>query len=156
MWWPSGRRPTVGGSSSSVGWDMATVGTPPVGGTPSASPWARSPGEIDAMYALVAGQMARIAARPGRTVDQLSPAEHHALGVRAAARWTTGASPAAPLTDDELPPDVDSALTVLSLAEYLMTSDDVPEQAVALAAGVRAWLVWLVGAEDRVALRELD
>ncbi len=108
------------------------------------------------MYAVVAGQMAQIAARPNRTVEQLTPAEHYAIGVRAAARWAMGLLPTSPLTDDDLPPDAGSAVQVLALADYLITSDGVPDQSVALAAGVRAWLVWLIGVEDRVVFRALD
>lgn len=135
---------------------MAPVRDTSTDGGPAAAPWARSPAEIDETYALLAVQMQQIAARPVRTVEQLNPGEHYALGVRAAARWTMDAVATAPLTDEELPPDVDSAATVLALAEYLMASEGTPDQVYALAGGVKAWLVWLVGAEDRMVFRSLD
>jgi len=117
--------------------------------------WARSPREVEDACAILGGQMQQIAARGARTVAQLSVGEHYALGVRAAAQWTTGRG-AAPLSDEELPPDVESAVTVLALAEYLMGSDGTPGTVVALARGVRAWLRWLVGVQERMEFLALE
>jgi len=70
--------------------EMAPVEVTPVGGVPPSSPWARSPREIDETYAMLAVQLQQIAERPSWTVEQLTPGEHYALGVRAAALWTMG------------------------------------------------------------------
>jgi hypothetical protein len=135
---------------------MGPVETTPAGGVPWRSPWARSPHEVDEALGLLGAQLEQIAARPGRSVGDLTPGEHYALGVRAASLWTTGRAPTAPLTDDTLPPDIDSVVKVMALAEYLMNGERTPDQVAALAGGVRAWLVWLIGAEQRLVFRALD
>ena len=132
---------------------MAPVDATTQGGVP---PWPRSPHEIDEAFAVLGVQMQQIAARPQRTVEQLSAGEHYALGVRAAALWTTGRTATAPLTDEVQAADVSSVITVMALAEYLMTAAATPAQVVAVAGGVRAWLVWLIGAEDRMAFPTLE
>jgi hypothetical protein len=104
----------------------------------------------------LAGRLRQIAARGGRTVDQLTPQEHYTLGVRAAAQWTTGQVAAAPLADEDLPPELASVVHVMALAESLINGDGVPDQVAALAGGVRAWLVWLIGAADRMVFSTLE
>ena len=110
------------------------------GGSP-ASDWSRSAQEIDAEAARLAVQTAQIAARKHQDLDELTTAEHYTLGVRAASRWTTGRTAAAPLLDQARPADVDTVVQVMALADDLMTHDDTPEPVAALAAGIRAWLL---------------
>jgi hypothetical protein len=124
----------------------AARSVPPPG--PAELPWARSPQEIEGLLHRLDLMVTQIAARPGRTAADLSPGEHYAIGVRAAAQWTTGRSAKAPLTEVELTPDVDALAHVLALADYLLSDPDAPDQAAARAGGVRAWLTWLIGAED--------
>ena len=130
--------------------------TPMGGGGQPGTPWARSPREIDETYGVVAVQMEQIAARPQRNIVELSPGEHYAIGIRAAALWTKGELSLAPLTGDDVPADIGAAVKVLAVAEHLMTAESTPGQVSALAAGVRAWLLWLVGADDRMVFRALD
>lgn len=135
---------------------MAPVEVTPAGGVPAGSPWARSPREIDETYAVLYEQLKAIAAGSDRTVEELTPGEHYALGVRAAALWSMGRLAKAPLADEELAPDQGSAAMVMALAESLITAEDTPDQPFALASGVHAWLAWLVGAHDRMRFRSID
>jgi hypothetical protein len=129
---------------------MAAVEFTPAGGTDGG--WARSAREVDETFATLAVPIQQLAARGHQTVAELSVEEHYLLGVRAAALWTMGRTDTAPLTDQVHPADGDSVVTVLAIAEDLMTSSETPS-VVALADGIRAWLAWLIGVQDRVVLR---
>jgi len=130
-------------------------GTPPGESGPPSAAWSRSAPEIEAALAALGVQLEQIAARPTLALADLRPGEHHALGVRAAALWTTGRTDVAPLTDRDGPADVEGAVEVMAIADDLLQADDTPESVAALAAGIRAWLLWLVGIEEELLLHPL-
>ena len=126
----------------------------PVTRAPSATgwPWARTRVEIEQMTSVLDALVTAISENPDRTVDELTSAERYTLGVRAAARWTTGLSSLTPLTSRELPVSPDLAETELAIAVYLAHADGPVADA---AAGVCTWLGWLLGHAAELPFRAL-
>jgi hypothetical protein len=110
-------------------------------------PWAHTSGEIEQMTSVLRALVATISENTGRTVDDLTSGERYTLGVRAAARWTTGLSDVTPLTGRELPTSRELAETELAVADYLTRAGGPVSDG---AAGVRAWLDWLLGHRHRM------
>jgi hypothetical protein len=115
--------------------------------SPPGWPWARTRGEIEQMTGVLSALVATVSENTGRTVEELTRGERYTLGVRAAARWTTGLSDVTPLTGRELPTSRELAETELGVADFLTHADGPVRDG---AAGVYAWLRWLLGHCDRM------
>lgn len=87
------------------------------------------------------------AAKAGRPAEDLQQRERRALGVDAAARWTLGLSPLAPLNGEP------AWVTGAAIRRELAIADAViPARAPGweFATGVVGWLLWVTGAEDKM------
>lgn len=119
-------------------------------------PWARSGQEVRDCWGVLGGLIGAfaegLAADPGRMTSELSYGERYTLGAHAAARWTLGLTPRAPLTAQEAVPDVHRVAIELAYADGCLTAEGPLQDP---AAGVRAWLAWLTGQAERMVLHAL-
>ncbi|MBI4942488.1 hypothetical protein [Kineosporia sp. R_H_3] len=81
----------------------------------------------------------------GADLDGLDVPARYTLGVFFAARWTVGLAGHRPLTGIDSTVTDDALRAELAVAEYLVVTQAPTWD---LAAGVRAWIGWLVGAVD--------
>ncbi|WP_088285429.1 hypothetical protein [Kineosporia sp. A_224] len=81
----------------------------------------------------------------GADLEELDVPDRYTLGVFFAARWTVGLAGHRPLTGIDSTVTDDALRAELAVAEYLVVTQAPTWD---LAAGVRAWIGWLVGAVD--------
>ena len=115
-----------------------------------AGAWQPSAASIEAAWDDLQIRVRAITSRvaPGTELDDLAVPDRYTLGVFFAARWTLGVVTHRPLSGVESTVTESALRAELGVAEYLIVEN---APAWALAAGVRAWIGWLVGATDELA-----
>jgi hypothetical protein len=115
-------------------------------------PWVPPVAEIQRAWEVLGGLLAAVAARPGRSVDELSGAERYAMGAGAAAQWTLGLAMTTPITREPWSLRTDRIEAELVLAGQVA---QLRQHGWELADGTRAWLAWLMGHSDGIAFLAL-
>lgn len=123
---------------------------PPAGWTgvlDTGVPWPRSAAELDREWVRLRRRLTRMTQQPGRAASELNGAERFTLGVRAAARWTSGEIAMAPTTGLDAPVTGAQLRAELAAAEQVMVAR---ESGWEYATGIVFWLLWVTGANEEL------
>jgi hypothetical protein len=134
------------GGATSVGWGGDFDRERPAA-------WVRTPEEIAEKLDILGTLLEQMTMRGDRTADDLSYGERYTLGLRAAARWTLAETSLSPLTSGTDTPTPDRVADEMAIAEFVIATRKPGHD---LAAGVLAWLRWMLGQTDQLVFSALD
>ena len=117
-------------------------------------PWVRTMDELVREWRRLCAVIEEIKAGPfGQGADAADGCEQHAFGARAAALWTLGADPRAPMSRTQLPVTGQAIRDELDAAEHVMISR---QRGWEYATGTLFWLLWITGATETMARPGFD